>query len=281
MAIEEIVKTHLSSQVWGKKNSCKQILLIHGWGMNSAVWKDTAAELASCYPEYLIKAVDLPGYGHSIGCSIEHLNGIYTARSLAHSLLHLMQEKQTIIMAWSMGGLVAIELAALLSAHNDTTQLLQLILISSTPCFVQLENWPDAVPAALFESFYTDLIKDHQATLKRFLAIQAMGSKTARQDIKYLYQQLYKRGEPDAKALEYGLDMLLKEDKREQLHQISTIPISLICGERDTLVNLQGQEQLTEQQNITLYKITTAGHAPFISHPEEFFKILHLCIPVE
>ena len=281
MLRDKKVTTHLSTKVWGKRDSYKQILLIHGWGMNSAVWCDTARQLESSFPDDLICAVDLPGYGHSADYSIDRLNGHYNAHSLAHSLLHLMPGKQSIVMAWSMGGLVAIELAALLSEHNETTQLLQLILISSAPCFVQLENWPDAVPASLFENFYQELLKDHQTTLKRFLAIQAMGSKTARQDIKFLKKQLFKRGEPDAKALEYGLDMLLKEDKREQLHQISTIPISLICGERDTLIRLHAQEQLAQQDNITLYTISSAGHAPFISHPEEFFKILHLCIPEE
>ena len=264
-----IVNTYLSTQEWGKKDSNKQILLIHGWGMNSGVWSDIAKSLESYYPDYLIRAIDLPGYGESTSYPLEQLNGIYNSQSLAQSLLPLLENKQSIIIAWSMGGLVAIELAAI-----PETNISQLILVSSTPRFIQDDNWNYAVPASLFEDFYQSLLKDHQATLKRFLAIQAMGSSTSRQDIKYLYTHLLKRGEANPEALQYGLKMLLKEDKRKQLSQITETPIHLICGERDTLVHYQGQKQLAEQKNVTLHNIPGAGHAPFISHPAIFCSFI-------
>ena len=270
------VNTYLSTQDWGKSDSNKQILLIHGWGMNSGVWIDIAQSLESYYPDYLIRAVDLPGYGKSTSYSLKQLNGIYNSQSLAQSLLPLLENRQSIIIAWSMGGLVAIELTAIAEVNIS-----QLILVSSTPRFIQDDNWKYAVPASLFEDFYQSLLKDHQATLKRFLAIQAMGSSTARQDIKYLYTHLLKRGEADPEALQYGLKMLLKEDKRKQLSQITDIPIHLICGERDTLVHYQGQKQMAKQKNVTLHNIPGAGHAPFISHPEIFKDILQLCIEAE
>lgn len=270
------VSTHLSAQFYGKKDSQQQILLIHGWGMNSAVWTDISEYLQGAYPEYLITAVDLPGYGKSASYSLDDLSGRYNSQSLAQSLLALLAGKETILIAWSMGGLVALELASIQQAG-----ITKLIMVSSTPRFIQGEHWPNAVAAGIFEDFYQSLVKDHQATLKRFLAIQAMGSQTARQDTKYLYSQLFKRGQPDKKSLEYGLQMLLKEDKRSQLLEISNIPIALICGERDTLVHQLGQKQLAEQENITLYSIAGAGHAPFISHTEKFNNILRHIINMD
>ncbi len=271
-----IANTYLSTQACGKIDSNKQILLIHGWGMNSGVWTDIAKSLESYYPDYLIRSVDLPGYGKSTSYPLKKLNGIYNSQSLAQSLIPLLEKKQNIIIAWSMGGLVAIELATIAEVNIS-----QLIFVSSTPRFVQDNHWNYAVPASFFEDFYQSLLKDHQATLKRFLAIQAMGSSTARQDIKYLYTHLLKRGKANPESLQYGLKMLLKEDKRKQLSQITAIPIYLICGERDTLVHYRGQKQLAEQKNVTLHKIPGAGHAPFISHPETFKEILQLCIPAE
>lgn len=265
--------TLLAAQTWGDKKSIKQILFIHGWGMNSSVWVDIANGLNISYPDYLITAVDLPGYGESASYTSETLHKNYNAQSLAQSLQPLLEEKQTILIAWSMGGLVAIELAA-----TQKAAISQLILVSSTPRFVQGSHWPHAAAASLFEEFYQNCLKDHRATIKRFLAIQTMGSPTARQDIKFLTTQLLKRGEPDNKSLEYGLNMLLKEDKIEQFRQILNIPINLICGERDTLVHYRGQKQLAKQENITLYSIPTAGHAPFISHPEAFKDILQICL---
>jgi len=263
----------LGFQKWGKSDSDKQILFIHGWGMNSSIWCHIAAAIEQTYAEYSIIAVDLPGYGKSTAYPIALSGKNYNAHSLAQSLQPLLTDKQTILIAWSMGGLPAIELAG-----KQSTEIQQLILVSSTPCFVQAEHWPHAVEVAILEKFYQQLLSDHQNTLKRFLAIQAMGSKTARQDTKFLYKQLFNRGQPDNQALDAGLEILLKEDQRQQLQEILNIPIHLISGKRDTLVNYAGQIQLAEQDNISLHGISDASHAPFISHPEAFMAILKQCI---
>ena len=264
----------VSFQQWGRSDSTQQILLIHGWGMNSGVMSDIARHLEQIDADTLIRSVDLPGYGHSASYTIDALGGAYTARTLAQSLAPLLQGKQTVLIAWSMGGLVAIELLA--GFHEQPVMdIAKLILVSSTPRFVQDDDWQCAVEAGVFEAFSQSLAVDHHAALRRFMAIQALGSRSAREDIKTLQAQLFKRGEPDPLALKYGLNILLKEDKRQLLRQISDIPICLISGKKDTLVNYQGQRQLAEQDNISLFTIPAAGHAPFISHPEEFNTILH------
>jgi len=263
----------ISFQQWGNSHSSEQILFIHGWGMNSGVWTDIAEYLARLKPEKLISAVDLPGYGHSADYSIAEPGGEYSSYSLAKSLEPLLIEKQTTLLAWSMGGLAAIELLA-----DKNLDISQLILVSSTPRFVQTNDWQDAVQAKIFEEFGKSLSIDHNAVLKRFLAIQAMGSRTAREDIKTLQRQLLLRGEPAPAALQAGLEILLKEDKRQQLEAITDIPITLISGIKDTLIPHQGQKKLAKQDNISLFSIAYAGHAPFISHPEEFKQILQKVI---
>ncbi len=263
----------ISYQEWGNTDSQLQILFIHGWGMNSGVWIDIAQYLEQLYPQRLIRAVDLPGYGQSSISAVDELDGDYNSQTLARSLEPLLEAKQTIIIAWSMGGLVAIELLGLKSPKIE-----KLILVSSTPCFVQTEDWPYAVEAQIFADFRQSLIIDHQATLKRFLAIQALGSRTAREDIKILQTHLLQRGESEPRALEQGLQILIKEDKRQQLQEITDVPIILIAGKHDTLAKYQGQKAIARQDNISLYAIPFAGHAPFISHPEEFKQILQKVI---
>ncbi len=255
----------ISYQQWGNIDAKEQILLIHGWAMNSSVWTDIADTLTQHYPQKLIRAVDLPGYGYSADSSPAE----YSTIALAKIIEPLLQGKQTTIIAWSMGGLIAIELSA---KQNSTIE--KLILVSSSPCFVQTDDWKTAVEAKVFETFGQSLSQNHQLTIKRFLAIQAMGSRTAREDIKTLQKQLLLRGEPDIKALESGLQLLLNEDKRAQLKTIDSIPIILISGNRDTLIPIQGLEQLAKQENTSLFIISGAGHSPFISHPEEFKQIL-------
>lgn len=259
----------ISYQQWGNTDSQQQILFIHGWGMNSCVWVDIAEYIEQLHPEYLIRSVDLPGYGHSSTYGQNELGGEYNTRTLAQSLEPLLEGKQTTIIAWSLGGLVAIELLA-----QKKAGISKLVMVSSTPKFVQCDDWPHAVEARIFEEFSRSLLKDHKATLRRFLAIQAMGSRTAREDIKTLQAQLFARGEPDEKALQMGLQILLEEDKRQQLKTVTDVPISLIAGKQDTLAKYLGQKELSSQNNISLYTLPSAGHAPFISHPEEFKQIL-------
>lgn len=265
-------------QQWGELDAKQQILLIHGWGMNSGVWDDIAENLACHYADYLITAVDLPGYGRSASYDLDALGGHYNAQSLAQSLMPLLYEKQTIVIAWSMGGLIAIELLNKQHFEGQEKHITQLILVSSTPRFVQADDWKNALEAQLFEEFSRSLVEDHERTLKRFLAIQTLGSRTAGEDIKQLELQLIKRGKPEHKALEWGLKVLLEEDKRQQLSRIVEIPISLISGKLDTLVKLRSQQQLAQQDNVTHYSIAAAGHAPFISHAEEFKNILRKII---
>ncbi len=250
-------------QQWGDESSPEQILLIHGWAMNSSVWTDTAEFLMQNYPQKLIRAVDLPGYGKS--------DYEYSATSevLAKSLEPLLINKQTLLIAWSMGGLMAIDLVS-----RQQCDISQLILVSSTPCFVQNNYWQYAVKADVFESFSQSLKKNYQQTLTRFLMIQAMGSRTVKEDIKQLQKQLSLRGKPDINALENGIIFLLHENKLQQIKEIEHLPISLISGTKDSLIDYRGQEILAEQNNISLLTILEASHAPFISHPEIFKKIL-------
>ncbi|MCW8932482.1 MAG: alpha/beta fold hydrolase [Gammaproteobacteria bacterium] len=255
----------ISFQQWGNLDSQEQILFIHGWGMNSGVWADIAQYIEEIYPEKLILSVDLPGYGHSSTYGLNQLGGLYNSQTLAQSLEPLLEGKRTTIIAWSLGGLVAIQLLS-----HRLSEISKLVLVSSTPMFVQTDDWEGAVEARIFEEFSQSLVKDHQATLRRFLAIQAMGSRTAREDIKTLQTQLFLRGEPDDQALEQGLQILLSEDKRQQLKEIDDIPVYLIAGKQDMLAKYSGQKKLSEQENITLITMASAGHAPFISHPEEF-----------
>ena len=39
------------------------LVMLHGWGMHSAVWSDWADALAS---EFRVHCVDLPGHGNSL-----------------------------------------------------------------------------------------------------------------------------------------------------------------------------------------------------------------------
>ena len=78
------------------------------------------------------------------------------------------------------------------------------------------DEWPGIAPKVL-TGFNQMLAGDFRQTIERFLAIQAMGSEHARDDIRQLRHWLAERPAPQFAALEAGLTLLADIDLREPL----------------------------------------------------------------
>ena len=65
-----------------------------------------------------------------------------------------------------------------------------------------------------------------------------------------------------------GLHLLEYTDLRN-LFNDTKVPLLLIGGERDTLVPKSALVELSKSTNVTTSIIEKAGHAPFLSHPEQ------------
>ena len=101
----------------------RDLVLLHGWGLNAEVWQSIIPRFSAHYRLHL---VDLPGYGRS-----QHF-GALTLEQMAAQLLPALPP-QAIVVGWSLGGLVATQLA--LSAPE---KLAALITVASSPCFLSL-----------------------------------------------------------------------------------------------------------------------------------------------
>lgn len=225
--------------------------------MNNNVWSQTIEHLSSMTSRPII-AIELPGYGDQPNTVNNH-----TVVSLSDWLATKIQQPSTII-GWSLGGLVATQLAI---THPE--KVINLGLIASTPKFMADGDWPGIQPAVL-EQFANQLDQEHQAVIERFMAIQAMGSVSAKQDIKRIKTAVLAKPTPNSEVLKQGLAILKNADLRQQLHNI-TIPVAVLLGRLDALVPIKITKQLTEYtESFTITTINKASHAPFISHPEAF-----------
>ncbi|CAG0912116.1 unnamed protein product, partial [Cyprideis torosa] len=130
-------------------------------------------------------------------------------------------------MGWSLGGLVAQALAL------QYPQLVKaLILVASTPCFVQHAGWQHGLPESVLHEFATNLQQDYQATVKRFFALQFMGVRSNPQMIHDLRDNILSK--PAAfHALETGLEILNSADFSRQT---ITHPQQWILGRLDKLI---------------------------------------------
>ncbi|MFB0769148.1 pimeloyl-ACP methyl ester esterase BioH [Aeromonas salmonicida] len=236
------------------------LVLLHGWGMNGAVWHGIAQQLAAHYRLHL---VDLPGFGNSPLREGSDYNLPWLAEQIATVL-----PQKCHLLGWSLGGLVASQLAL-----TQPERLHSLITVASSPCFMARDEWPGIAPKVL-TGFNQMLAGDFRQTIERFLAIQAMGSEHARDDIRQLRHWLAERPAPQFAALEAGLGLLADVDLRDELLQLS-LPWLRVYGRLDSLVPKASIALLDERylasHSVVLEK---ASHAPFISHPQQFVEIV-------
>ena len=239
------------------------ISLLHGWGMNSAVFKPLSSALSN---EYAVSRVDLPGYGMS---DWYHSGESY--EDLWARQLDLMSEQipDSSLMAWSMGGLYAMKLV---NRYPDRYK--RLILVASNPCFVQRDDWSSAVESWVFTGFADDFIDNWPATIRRFLGLQMHGVDDVRNRIRMIAKLLVDGGAPNPDALRFGLELLLNEDAREELRQLK-VPVMVILGNRDKLVPISLATELSQiNPRIRVECLAHSAHAPFLSHLEDFAGLI-------
>ncbi|MDP5142269.1 pimeloyl-ACP methyl ester esterase BioH [Rheinheimera baltica] len=237
-------------------NSDKPVLvLLHGWGVNQGVWRTIVAGLPDTIK---ILTPDLPGFGNATAFPSPY--------SLDAVLDFMAQDipDNSYVAGWSLGGLLAIALAA-----KYPRKVKRLALIAASPCFLAQQDWP-GMSAAVMQQFALSLKNNLPQTIDRFLAIQAMGSTSARNDTKQLKQAILAYPAPQAEAVEAALQLLSQCDLRAEFSTLNQ-PVAGYFGRLDALVPVSVVEKLKQLQPAAQFDIAGhASHAPFISHPDSF-----------
>jgi pimeloyl-[acyl-carrier protein] methyl ester esterase len=234
------------------------LALLHGWAMHSGVWGPLVARLAR---RFRVHAVDLPGHGHSALAEDFTLEAACTAVAAA-----MANEKRPLtVLAWSLGGLVAMRWA-----RRDSAAIGRLVLVATTPRFSAAADWPHGVSAETLARFGDELHVAWKLTIQRFLALQLQGSEHGRATLAALRHQMFARGEPSPRALFGALDTIAITDLREEVPEIAQ-PSLVIAGTRDTLALPGAGRWLGEHlPDARFAQIQGAAHVPFLSHPDEF-----------
>jgi pimeloyl-[acyl-carrier protein] methyl ester esterase len=243
---------------WQKIGNGPNLILLHGWGMNGAVWQQLIPMLSQ---HFTLHIADLPGYGHS-----QHLS----ADSIDAIAQHLLKSAppQATWLGWSLGGLLATHIA-----YHYPERVNQLVTVASSPKFSAHERWRGIKPEVL-AAFTQQLQNDLQVTIERFMALQAMGSPSARQDVKTVKQAVLQRPSPCPHALELGLTLLAELDYRQQLAEISQ-PTFRLYGRLDGLVPNKVAKDLDKvSPHHFSHTFQQSSHAPFITEPAQFSEIL-------
>lgn len=235
------------------------LTLLHGWGLNGAVWNGVREALAE---RFTLHIIDLPGHGRSHGAPVTTLDAIVDA------LTHAMPARSHLL-GWSLGGHAAMALA-----HRYPARVDRLISVSATPRFVAGDDWPHGKQPGILADFAKRLSTNYLATMRNFLALQALNQPEMRDVIRILQEAVVAHGAPSVASLAASLDILRISDIRAEVPAIAAAAL-VIQGDHDALTSTHAAQWLADHLPDSTYcLIEHAAHAPFLSHRAIFLDHL-------
>jgi pimeloyl-[acyl-carrier protein] methyl ester esterase len=238
------------------------LVLLHGWALHSGIWGELPATLAR---RYRVHAVDLPGHGYSP--ALAPLTADAVVRALDRALAS--EREPLTVLGWSLGGQLALAWAL---AHPE--RIARLVLVATTPRFVAGDGWECAMPRATLERFGDELGAAWRATVLRFVTLQMRGGDRGHTALARMRRELFARGDPEPGMLREALALLAATDLRADVRAIAQ-PVLVVAGGRDTLVPAAACRWLAAAvPDGRFVAIDGAAHAPFLSHPDAFDRVV-------
>lgn len=235
-------------------NNGPDLVLVPGWGSSTAVFDPLLGVLMAEFRVHRV-VLDHPDWRKT------------SAAALQYRLIQCLRRqapKQALWMGWSLGGLLATQLAAQAPEH-----VRGLITVAFNPCFVQRDDWHCAMPQAQFSRFQSDFSINPEATLQRFQTLQVLGAP----DKRHLLDLLHRSCSPLSTAYLSDLLTLLLEDVRPALAQLNQ-PVLHLLGKADALVPASPLAELLPllSSDARVHCYSGASHLPFISAADRVMK---------
>ncbi len=225
-----------------------RLILLPGWGLGTAPLEPLAAALRGLAPRLHVEIEPLPLLGSSDPAEwLDELND------------NLAQDAW--LGGWSLGGMLAAELAARRGEHCPG-----LLTLASNLRFVAASDWPSAMAEETFAAFRQGCASDARATLKRFALLCAQGAS----DPRGLSRQLQAAAPANAPTqLLAGLDLLAALDTRAALQAFVGPQLHLFAGQ-DALVPAEAaQALLALLPDVEIGLVDNASHAFALERPHE------------
>jgi pimeloyl-[acyl-carrier protein] methyl ester esterase len=239
----------------------RDLVLLHGWGMNLRVWDELAEALAR---RFRVIAIDLPGHGRSDWDGTAHTPAAQTFR--VHETLAPLTTRYHLL-GWSLGGQFALDLAAALPAGID-----RLVLVATTPRFLAGPGWRFGVKEASLDRLAAQLRAQPQRAVREFLRLQVRGlaPRTAGRVLERLHGAIETGGAAQPDALAWGLERLRRGDLRPQLSQVRAPALAIAC-QNDSVIPATASGALAAAVARGRFRLLRgSSHAPFLSNRDQF-----------
>ena len=230
------------------------LILIPGWGADRHTWSALVPLLSQ---HFTLCFIDLKFENGSESQGVDALVDRLAA----------MLPDASMVLGWSLGGMLATQIAA-----RYPHKISRLCLLACNLKFVADDTWPHAMPQQTFDDFCNSFSNAPLKTAKRFCALQAQGDDRRKFVQKSLIERCLLNDENaiQGRAL---LNVLADIDNREVLFGLPQ-PVLSVYGDGDALVPLAAAEAVAElalygECSLSVVVMASGGHAFHISQPDE------------
>ncbi|RWW93324.1 alpha/beta fold hydrolase [Aestuariirhabdus litorea] len=213
-------------------------VMIPGWSMPTTAFEPLRAALG-CVES---RVLSLPGYEAPVADPT-----LWQApEALENALLEQIPDRPVVLVGWSLGGILALMLAA-----RAPQRVAGVMLLTCNPCFVARDNWP-GMAVETFDQFTHGVAESPALTLRRFQQLCCQGSPEARRQARWLREEVAFTGSQQVLLSSLAL---LGDDYRGLMDRVSQ-PLLALLAQEDGLVPVALAEQLGCEVSV----IEDSGH---------------------
>lgn len=248
---------------WREAGTGRPLVFLHGWSMSSAVFAEVLRDFSA---DFRVLAPDLRGHGASDGAADYGFAGF--AGDLAE-WMSLLDLEEAAVAGWSLGGEVLLEL------YNAVRPRLErIILVSTTPRFAAGADWPAGLPEGQVRAMARDLKRGYQKSMGAFFDLQFAGEELPPGRYRQIVDFAVRAGRlPEPAVALASLETLRLGDLRNRCQGIDC-PALVVQGGLDRITLPAAGPWLAQHLPAgRLAAMPAAGHAPFLSRPEEVFRL--------
>lgn len=236
------------------------LLFVHGWLMSRRVWVMQSPLTA----EFRVISLDLRGHGDDRGTVFSY-EGCCEDLAL---LVERLQLDRTILVGWSMGSQIALRVHSLLAE-----KVAAMVLVGGTPLFCQRDDFDCGIAPAEVRNMALRLKRDYQRTAGEFFRQMFSEMEVATLDLPAIAGRVVGKLPERSVALS-ALQALINCDLRAALQSVA-VPVLLVHGDADSICPADASRFMTARMLAAKLEIfAAAGHAPFLTRPEEFNRLL-------
>ncbi|WOV89142.1 alpha/beta hydrolase [Sporosarcina oncorhynchi] len=289
MELQKVKLANGEQIAYRERNGGEQVVvLVHGNMTSSKHW-DVLIDTMD--PKYKVYALDLRGFGEST--YEQRVTGIRDFSEDLHGFIETLRLDEFDLVGWSTGGAICMQYVA---DHPGKCRKLVLLASASTRGYPFFGTKADGTPD-LERRLQT--IEDVEQDAGKTLAMQGLYDTKNREGLKAVWNALiYTQNQPDSsKYDEYVEDMLTQRNLADVYHSLNTfnissvhngvtegsdqakditIPVLVLRGDRDYVVNAQMTEEIMEDlgDNATFISLEDMGHSPLIDNLEKLTETI-------